>query len=184
MARSSRVRRGRRLLAVVAVAAGILSLVVVAGLPLYVFPPAEPVRQADVIMVLGPPLDERVELAEQLRDEGWADEILISVAAPGEPASDLGVCHADGVTCQTPQPFTTAGEAAMLDAYADAHDVDHALVLTFTPHIARTRHIFEVCADTDTTVVEVPAQLGLTGWAWQYAYQTGAFAKAFLLPCD
>jgi uncharacterized SAM-binding protein YcdF (DUF218 family) len=113
----------------------------------------------------------------------------VSVAADSDPArgyisaADLVLCGEDGVTCETPVPFTTAGEARMLSAYARAHPVRDVVVLTFTPHVARTRYILAKCYGGGVQVVGVDEHLDLWGWAYQYAYQTAAFVKAWLEPC-
>ncbi len=125
--------------------------------------------------------------AERLRADGVARAILVSVAPAPSPdgiaASEVPLCRAPDVTCETPSPFTTAGEARMLTQYARTHDARHTVVLTFTPHVARTRYIFAKCFAGDVTVVGVDEHLDLWGWVYQYLYQTAAFVKAWAEPC-
>lgn len=170
---------------------GIVAVVValaVAGLPLYVFPPQGDPRGADLVYVIGPPSVERTSLAEQLRRAPTPLPVLISVSGPGTADARLipagiPLCHDLGVTCHEPSPFTTMGEARMLRAYAVSHHVGKTVILTFTPHVARTRYIFDKCYGGDVTVVGVDEHLSLLDWAYQYAYQTAAFVKAWATPC-
>jgi hypothetical protein len=177
--------RARRILWIVAAAClGLPLVLVLAGLPLYVFPPADEVSRADVIYVIGPPTPPRLREAEKLRAEGVADRLLISVSADGSrSAAELPICDEPYVTCRTPEPFTTNGETALLEEYARTAEVSSAVVLTFTPHVARTRFIFARCAAPQVTVVAIDEHLGLRQWAYQYLYQTAAFAKALFVPC-
>lgn len=162
----------------------LIVLLIVAGLPLYVFPPAEEVGEADLIYVIGPPREARVAMERSLRAEGVADLSLYSVTTSGDMSADeLGVCHKLDVECLHAEPFTTKGEFAMLGEFADEHDVERTIVLTFTPHVARTRYIAEKCFDGDVTVVAVDEQLSLGDWIYQYVYQTAAFLKAWSTPC-
>lgn len=161
---------------------------VVAGLaimvPAYVFPAvaAAPPR-ADVIYVIGPPTEGRIALAEQLRSEGVADDILISVPSEGEQsAANLSVCQERRVTCAHPDPFTTAGEMALLNTRYGPEA--SAVVITFTPHVSRTRFIAAQCAAAQVTVLDVRIPLDLGEWLYQFAYQTGGFAKAIAAPCS
>ncbi|WP_341577693.1 YdcF family protein [Microbacterium schleiferi] len=160
----------------------IIALVAVIGLPLYVFPADPPAPNADLIYVIGPPTATRIADAESLRDQGIADQVLVSVPPSGpDSAGELAYCWRAYVTCRTPNPFTTRGEAAMLQAYAS--DGDTVIVLTYTPHVLRTRYIFDTCADADVTVIPVDERLNLSRWIYNYAYQSAAFAKAWILGC-
>lgn len=179
----------RRVAVAGAIVVAACAAVAIAGLPLYVFPAQGQVpADADLVYVIGPPNGPRVAAAERLRDDGLV-HALVSVAAAPDPArgfitaSDLPLCAEPDVTCESPVPFTTAGEARMLEGYARGHDVAGTVVLTFTPHVARTRYIFAKCSDEDVTVVGVDERLDLWSWAYQYLYQTAAFAKAWIQPC-
>ncbi|MFH8252089.1 YdcF family protein [Microbacterium sp. B2969] len=173
---------------VAAIAAGVIvaliGVVALAGLPLYVFPPAEPIGKADLVYVIGPPQKYRVEVERALRAEGVAGHSLYSVPTHGGwSAARLPVCHEEGVDCVHPEPFTTKGEIALLTKYAPAHDVDRTIILTFTPHVLRTRYILEKCYHGDATVVAVDQHLSLADWIYQYAYQSFALVKAWITPC-
>lgn len=182
--RHGRGRRRRWLIGVASVIA-LVGAVALAGLPLYVFPPVENTEAADLVYVIGPPTDARLDEAERLRAAGVASRILVSVPLEGEQsAEELDICGRSYVECRHPEPFTTKGEAAMLREYAAGHDVSETIVITFTPHVARTRYIFERCYGDGTSVVAVEPDRPIWQWAYQYAYQTAAFAKAWLTPCS
>lgn len=178
-------RMRRRLGVAAAIIAGVVAAIALAGLPVYVFPPVEQVGRADLIYVIGPPTQTRIALEEQLRREGIANAALISVPLDGEQsAADQRICFNLAVSCEHPEPFTTKGEAAMLGAYARDRGVESTIVITFTPHVARTRYIFQKCYPGHVTVVGVDEHLDLYEWAKQYIYQSTAFVKAWLTPCS
>ncbi len=153
------------------------------GVTFYVNPATEAVpSSADVIYVIGPPTEERIALAQKLRGDGVARDILISVPKTGEQSADnLDICQGDHVSCLHPEPFTTAGEIRLLNSLYGADAT--AVVITFTPHISRTRYIAEDCSPMDVTVIAAPSRLSPIAWAYQFAYQTGGFAKAFAQSC-
>lgn len=137
---------------------------------------------ADVIYVIGPPTEERIALARELRSDGVARDILISVPPTGEQsAENLSICQDDHVACLHPQPFTTAGEIGLLDSLYGAGST--AVVITFTPHVSRTRYIAESCGRTDVAVIAAPTALSVGEWVYQFGYQTGGYAKAFAQSC-
>ncbi|MEU1971746.1 YdcF family protein [Microbacterium sp. NPDC019599] len=155
-----------------------------AGFGPYVSPPAEAIGDADLIYVIGPPVRERVAVERELRAERVADRSLYSVGLTGGySAEELAVCAEPQVDCAHPTPFTTKGELAYLKQYAAEHDVERTVVLTFTPHVARTRYILDKCYPGDAVVVAVDQNLVLADWIAQYGYQSLAFVKAWLTPC-
>lgn len=159
----------------------LLAAIVLAGLPVYVFPPEDEITTADAIFVLGPPLDPRMELHDELRADGLAEASLVSVDRGA--AHHRQACRDGTATCKTPTPFTTAGEARLLADYLAARDMHSAIVITSTPHVARTRYIFDKCFGGDITVVGVTDDTSPLDWAYQYVYQTAGFVKAFFEPC-
>lgn len=159
-----------------------LAVVVGVGLPIYVFPPVDQVERADLIYVIGPVTNPRLDLAEELRDAGVADRILISVAAEGpESAASFDICTEPAVECAHPEPFTTKGEAGLLSQLAP--EADDVVVITFTPHVARTRFVFDRCSEATVTVMAAEHPVSLAAWTYQYLYQTAAFMKSWLTPC-
>lgn len=154
---------------------------VVAGLPLYVWPSQDPPGKADVVFVIGPPDEWRVQWAEDLISEGKAGTLMVSVPS----ARLVPVCtqqHNFPMICERPDPFTTQGEARMLKQQMAQHNWTTATVITMTPHIARTRVLMERCVPTGVTVVGHATGLTVSDWADQYLYQTAAFVKVWLTP--
>lgn len=179
-----RSRRVRALLKTALGAVLLLAVVTAAGIPLYVLPPVAEVDEADLIYVIGPPTEERIALERTLRADGFADLSLYSVDTQGRYTADrVSACSAPGVVCVHPLPFTTKGEIAYLAEFAAAHDTQSTIVLTFTPHVARTRYIIDKCLDGTATVVAVDQTLSLGDWIYQYLYQSASFVKAWLTPC-
>lgn len=167
-----------------------LAAVVAAGLPMFVFPPQGDPTDASLVYVIGPPDPGRLSLAKAIRDTDGQAPLLVSVSdsrsGHGDDRFDrsaLRECGRRGVTCKTPVPFTTAGEARLLTDYTATHAAEKTVVITFTPHVARTRYIFAKCYAGDVTVVGVDTRMTLIDWAYQYAYQSAAFVKAWFTPC-
>lgn len=171
-----------------ALVVGAALLVAIGGMvAIYCFPvPGDP-ADADLVYVIGPATDARMHEAEEIIHTTGHDSLLLSVPAANSArltAAQTPACSQANVTCGTPDPFTTKGEALMLNEYAKTHEVHKVVVLTVTPHVARTRYIFARCApDIDVQVVGVDEHLSIGDWIYQFAYQTTAFAKAAATPC-
>lgn len=169
--------------ALLTVAAGFW-LIVLVGLPLYVFPAVQDATTSDAVLILGPPMQERLDLAERLRDEGLAERIVVSVqASGGQTADDLPICDEPDVTCAVADPSTTRGEVLLMTELAGAGEAPSLIVVTSTPHIARTRYIFGKCYPGRVTVVPAEQPASLEEWTSQYVYQSLAFMKALVEPC-
>ncbi|MEN2740527.1 YdcF family protein [Microbacterium sp. X-17] len=173
-------RRSRWAIAVVAVVLVALTLPTLA----VAFPAPAAVGPADVIYVIGPPTPPRIALEARLRARGIAPAALISVPATG-PLSEGGLtaCRDTAVTCRVAVPFTTKGEALMLTRYAMQHPASRAVVITFTPHVDRTRYVFAKCYAGQVTVVGVDERMSFREWVYQVLYQSAAFVKAWITPC-
>ncbi len=101
--------------------------------------------------------------------------------------------NGSGVAQVTPRRRHTASADAskrcspaktrLLRQYAAAHETGKTVVVTFTPHVARTRYIFAKCYPGDVTVVGADIDLTPLDWAYEYAYQSAAFVKAWFSPC-
>lgn len=177
----------RRLIPAISAFLGIVLAVAAAGLPLYVFPATEDPTHADVVFVLGTPTRAKVQIAQELVSAGRADRILISVPRWGKwAAHNMTVCTAQlsyPVDCETPDPFTTQGEARMLRTYADDHSVNSAVIVTSVAHITRARILMQRCFDGTLYFRDDGVTRDLDYWIEQYAYQTGAFLKAAFDSC-
>ncbi|MDN4472034.1 hypothetical protein [Demequina zhanjiangensis] len=168
------------LAAVVAVAG-----VVAVGWPFLVAPAHDEPADVDVALVLGPPTDERMEIAQQLVADGLTDHVLVSLdpeIAEGTYELAQEACAApDGVVaCAKPEPFTTRGEAQWLRDEAAARGWDSAAVITVTHHISRSRMIVRSCFDGEVLMLEAEEPMTPVLWAYFYAYQSGATVKAWV----
>ncbi|WP_299576115.1 YdcF family protein [uncultured Williamsia sp.] len=161
-----------------------LMLAVLGGLPLYVFPAAaQSPRSVDVIMVLGGRQDGREQFAIRLAEQGFARTVLVSDPYTRPDPYMEAVCdvpHRVRVICFDPQPRTTRGEARFLRDEAKMNGWNSAMVVTFSPHIARSDYIVSRCFTGDLVMVDYRERLSITYWAWMYLYQTAGFVRAFL----
>lgn len=189
--RTARVRRPRRRSAPLWRAVFVVSASTAAAIgglvAVYCFPAPGDANGADLVYVIGPPTESRLDEAEAIIRSTGRDDLLISVSAGNTAkfsAAQMPACSHAHVTCESPLPFTTKGEALMLNEYAKTHEVHKVVVLTVTPHVARTRYIFAKCSpDIDVQVIPVDEHLRFEDWVHQFAYQTGAFVKAIATPC-
>jgi hypothetical protein len=169
-------------LALIAVVASVVAI----GIPVYALPQTDHPEHVDVVLVLGPINDTRMQAARDLVDAGRADALLVSVT---DPASDdrltRSACdpaQAAVVICFAPDPDTTQGEARALAAAAAEHGWTSAAVVTITPHLDRARLIVGRCFAGDLAMVDADVPLDARQWAWHWLYETGAFAKAAITP--
>lgn len=152
----------------------------VASLPLYVFPPQSAPRPADVVFVIGPPEQWRVDWARQLMARGRSKALMISAIAPDkDPNCKKKTSYP--VLCRRVSPFTTRGEARWLKFEMELHGWKRALVITTTPHVVRSRLIMDRCVPHGVQVVGRSTGLSFGRWVAQYKYQTGAFLKALFI---
>jgi hypothetical protein len=142
-----------------------------------------PVR-SDAILVLGPPLvDGRLDEALRLAAAHDAGTVVISIGwAKGRQR--IPACANDNpayqVICFQPDPATTRGEAEELGRLARAQGWHSVLVVTSKYHASRARLIVNRCMPGQVRMIAAPGTPSLGGWLYQFAYQTGGFAKAFL----
>jgi hypothetical protein len=163
------------------IALGGLAVWVVAGLPFFVFPATDRVPQhADVVLVLGPPVPQRVAVAERLLREKKVGMALVSVPWDTIPPAIAGFCARPDVICADPDPRTTRGEARLLRKYAAQHGWTSAVVTTMPAHIARARAIVGRCFSGKVSMV-ADGEPPFNGIAYQYAYQTAATVKSWFL---
>ena len=154
----------------------------IVGLPFFVFPAVDPVpRHADAVLVLGPPVHERVEVAERLLAERRVSEALVSVPYDWVPPETAALCARPRVTCFDPSPRTTRGEARALRRFAEERGWRSVVVTSMPAHLARAREIVGRCFDGRVAMV-ADREGPYLGWPYQYAYQTAATVKSWFLP--
>ncbi|GAA5193123.1 hypothetical protein GCM10023346_16980 [Arthrobacter gyeryongensis] len=163
----------------------------VAGIFLYVAPPSDEPKHADVLFVLGPP-DQRIVYAEQLMQHGYAPTLAVSSPIGKDGRFTASICRAQRpyrIICFDPDPVTTQGEARALKKLSDQYGWKSANVLTAQFHVTRARVIVRRCYGGDLQMVADRTDLPLTSltnptysWAYQYIYQTAAFVKVAIHP--
>ncbi|MFD0365468.1 YdcF family protein [Nocardia sp. GCM10030253] len=162
-----------------------IAVFVAALWPVYVHPRTGQPAQADAILVLGGAHDGREQLALRLANEGYAPRVLFSDPYESSPMINR-ICHGGysfEVICFDPSPRTTRGEARELAELARAENWHRVIVITFTPHISRSRYILEKCWDGELLLVDPRPQLSIPRWAYNYIYQSAGYLKAFFEPC-
>ena len=181
----------RRAITIACVALALVLAVVVAGLPLFVYPSTDEPREVDAIIVLGPPREARIQAAQQLVADGYSDTIVIAVDDYGiDSAINIEACAPEAAgepsgtvtRCLIPEPFTTAGEALMVERLAAAEGWESVVIVTNVTHISRARMIFTDCLGGGVLANDDGAGIEDSNWAWMYAYQSAAFVKALVAP--
>lgn len=178
----ARTKRSRGALSWLASLVALAVLWAVVGAPFFVFPKTDTESKTDVVMVVGPPESSRIAIAEDMIHRGLASELVVSVPSTGKLSrSELTVCaekQTFAVTCFTPDPFTTQGEARELKKLSVENHWTSATVVTATPHIFRARMIMQRCFAGDLDMIADRTPISPAFWAYSYVYQTFAMVKA------
>ena len=175
-----RLRLGRTLLLVVAVA---VVAWLVACVLIIEFPRINHVSHADAIVVIGPADDYRLAEATTLLQAGVSHRVIVSRPPTGYLGA-LNFCNhppagADA-TCFSPSPATTRGEAQEVARIAAANHWTSVIVVTSKYHVSRARMIFDRCLDGQVDVVSAHQTISPLRWAYEYAYQSAGYVRAFL----
>jgi hypothetical protein len=157
----------------------------VACMLVFVVPSVGSTTRADAVLVLGPPnSDGRIGTALDLISNGMASNLVVS-----SPTDIIGqvqqVCNGAWVVpakvyCFQPKPSTTQGEARELRALAARHHWTKVIVVTSRYHIARAELLLKRCYSGSLEMVEASSGPSLMDWAYEFVYQTGAYAKAYI----
>ncbi len=163
----------------------LILLIGLAGLPVYVRPQTDPLRNADAIVVLGGTAYERFDIGLDLAQRGYAPTLLISRSTGLDDHEMDRYCAGRfdfTVSCFVPDPWTTEGEAQEIRRRAQQFGWRHLIVVTYTPHVSRARYIVAKCFDGELTMVASPSASGLRFWTWMYLRQSAGYLRAFLSP--
>ncbi|MCE0763144.1 YdcF family protein [Pseudonocardia kujensis] len=155
----------------------------VAGLPVYVLPQLDTLRPADAIVVLGGTDYQRYPYGLELALQGYAPQVVFSNPNGEQDVWLNDLCthqrYTFTVTCFTPDPSTTRGEAEAVEHLAEEHGWRSLLVVTFRPHVSRARYILGRCFDGQLVMTDSPGNdLSLETWVWAYLYQTAGYVRA------
>jgi hypothetical protein len=178
------VRRIGRL--IIAVVAALLLAWLAFAVRVVIFPTHDHPEPADAIVVIGPVDDWREDLAYELVDQGIADTVTFTSFRASEPDDFCTPRSPDvRVECILPDPYTTQGEATWVRDAARERGWERVVVITMDAHIERARFIFQNCVDGVEVLfpAEPEPDYSFERLAHQFAYQTGAWAKAvFVTP--
>ncbi|MET0938318.1 MAG: YdcF family protein [Gaiellaceae bacterium] len=142
------------------IALGVLVLAwVAATLRLVFFPVEDDAGRADAVVVLSGSKHERLDRGLELAREGVAPVLVISGGLdPRQPVANE-LCRDGGegfsVTCFTPDPDSTRGEARRVAELARKRGWKRVLVVTSRFHVTRARMLFDRCLDIDVDAVGV-----------------------------
>ncbi len=153
--------------------------------PVYIRPQVDRPAKADAVLVLGGAHDGREQLALRLAHEGYAPRVLFSNPYETSPLLNR-ICHGGysfEVICFDPSPRTTRGEGRRLAQLAAANGWRRVIVITFTPHISRARYILGKCWGGELVMLDPRPRLSVARWAYDYAYQSVGYIKAFAEDC-
>lgn len=180
----------QRIRVVVAILTVLAVLAGIGGFVLFNRPHTDPLTHADAIVVLGGEWDNRVAYGLDLAREGYAGTVLLSDSYIGHRPDMAAACATQiagvRVICFRPDPDTTRGEAMYTGALAHAQHWSKVIVVSWNYHMVRARYIFGKCVGGSLVMRPVPRSyrnLGPIKWAWIYAYQYAALAKASALGC-
>jgi hypothetical protein len=173
---SAQLRRRRRWL--VLALSGIIVVVsaIAFCIPIYA-PPTDgyDLRRVDAVFILGPPTADRIAVGEHLAREAGNVPVYLSVWSGVECKARFVCVHA--------RPWTTAGEAAALDAAIRTDGIRHPIVVTSRVHVTRARYIFDRCVPTNPPVIGVSHARPWWDVVRQPVYQWGAMIKAVIVGC-
>jgi hypothetical protein len=142
-----------------------------------VFPHADPIGKADLVVVLDAPADgKKFAITRELEAVNPHSTVLYS-------ADDGGCGRLRGTTahlvCFTPEPDTTRGEARYAAAYAKAHHESSMAVVVRRAQLNRARLRFSRCWNGQLAMVEEP--MSVVSSIAQLPYETLATLKALTL---
>ena len=154
------------------------------------FPREDSPGTADAIIVLGGLGSAAVvQRALALAEAGHSDHILISDAFGGDTrpanlcARDVPVAGTSiEVECFDPHPTNTRGEAEAIADFANSRAWSRVIVVTSSYHVSRARIQISRCYDGALAVVGAEQPMDPLKWAYQFAYQSAGFVKAWVTP--
>jgi hypothetical protein len=146
----------------------------VAAVRYVVFPRADPIGKADVIVVIDAPGDgNKFEVTRKVIAVNPHSTVLFS---NGDGGCDRLRSYAARLVCFVPNPRTTQGEARFAAAYAIAHHDQSMAVVVRRAQLSRARLRFSRCWHGKLAMVEEP--MSILSSVAQLPYQTVATIEA------
>jgi uncharacterized SAM-binding protein YcdF (DUF218 family) len=132
---------------------------IVATVRLVFVPTEDEPGTADAVVVLAGSKHERLDRGLELVRQDVAPVLVISDGFdPRQPRANR-LCQEGGdgfsVTCFTPDPDSTRGEARQVAELARKHGWQRVLLVTSRFHVTRARILFDRCLDADVDAVGV-----------------------------
>lgn len=158
LVRSMPPRRVRIVRRVAVIAAVLVVAILAVPLVLVLNPEPDAPGRSDAVLVLGPATPARVTLGEELVASGAAKTLVVS-ENPSVWVRPVAACtekRSYDVECFIPYPATTQGEAEEFRRLADKHGWKSVQVITYAPHINRTRLVVQRCFPGDVRVLDAP----------------------------
>jgi len=147
----------------------VIAAFVVASLVLFVFPQQDDpgAHSADAVIVLSGTFSGRIDRGLELMRRHVAPLLVISGWPDPRYRRAAPYCRRPGawpfrVSCFTPEPYSTRGEAEEIARRARAGDWREVVVVTSTYHVTRARMLFRRC--TRARIEVVGARPSLVHW--------------------
>lgn len=168
-----------------ALCVGFVWLLVAVNLFMYPSAASEDPPRADAVIVLAGASSERLPVGLDLMSGDHAPVLALSATyTPGNARTDYICTHSVNprVTCFSPEPMTTRGEARAVARLARDNGWDNIIVVTSSYHVARAGLNLEQCSSADITLVASEPEIGLTDWLGRFVEETGGIAAGFIRP--
>lgn len=157
---------------------------------LYVAPGTDEIwtgTPADAVLALGG-MEVTGVFARRLQLQGRARTLVLSNpyyrgVGPGDVMAlcDQAAARTDpAILCFRPDPVTTRGEAEELGRLAAERGWRRVIVVAPRFHISRARMIVRRCYSGQLAMVAPDIAVPVRTWLYQFAYQTGGFAKTLV----
>jgi DUF218 domain len=170
-------RHPRRVRAAAVVVAVLIVAIVVASVMLFIEPATNTPAHSDAVIVLaGANNAGRIDKGIELVRAGFAPRLFVS--APGDNDCPRSLPSVP-ITCFSPNPSTTQGEARFAARVAQQHHWHRIIVVSGTQQVTRARIRFDRCYRG--SILMVPADPGgLGSWVASVIYEWGALPKALI----
>jgi len=178
-------RRGKALVALIAVLGMVVLALAVLSIPLFVDPDVDEPRAVDAVVVLaggGNREDPAVSLVEQ----GYADVVVFSDPGRGtlqftanqycNSSNALRVPEGVEQICFDPDPGTTQGEVRAIAVMAEERGWTSVMMVASTDQVSRARRLLERCWDGEILMIGVDHDQPVPV---RIAYEWGATLKSY-----
>lgn len=176
------VRRHRLRLGLAAVL--VLVMFTAATARLFVWPATDTVGQVDAVVLFAGGRGERLERAEQLMDDGVAQNLVIPNGLAAEWPEGNRACAEDrsySVRCLRPDPDTTVGEARAIAKLAEDESWDTLLIVTSSYQLSRAGLLLGRCFDGEVLTARASPDLGWLAWGTRIGHEWLAWSRAVVV---